>query len=140
MYPASITDKHKAPQALIWGCHKQPAAPAMQCFTNRCGRHFSIQSDPFFFFFFVGTTLRMSLFSGFVVQIVHPVALSVTRTINARSPCVYINTRLLYSQDCLWLWAIHRLEKVNVCSNINIHILLECTARKFPCNKQKVLN
>lgn len=47
VYPASIIDKHKAPQALIWACHEQPAAPAMQCFTNRCGGHISIQPDLF---------------------------------------------------------------------------------------------
>lgn len=64
VYPASITDKHKAPRALIWACHKQPAAPALQCFTNRCGGHISIQPD---LFYWLSHKLLVLLFSSLLL-------------------------------------------------------------------------
>lgn len=79
VYPASITDKHKAPRALIWACHKPPAAPAMQWFTNRCGGHISIQPDLFIGFFV--SLLSLFVFV-FVVQIADPVALCMNGYIN----------------------------------------------------------
>lgn len=98
MYPASITDKHEAPQALIWACHKQPAASAMQCFTNGRRKHILIQPDLFYFIYLY----RTYMFYSFLAD---PIDLCVNGSINMC--CKWAKNNWPYSHDfAVLIWNI----------------------------------